>query len=84
MAGTPASTVQHADFSIDTTWGTNDDHAVAIPRKQEQRLTRCGPAEGLSMTSSRGSPKSKFLSAYYDTSPLRAALSALTVRSARL
>ncbi len=42
----PASTVQHADFSIDTTWGTYDDHAVAIPRKQEQRLTRCGPAQG--------------------------------------
>ncbi len=37
--------------------------AVVIPSKKEQRLTRCGPAEGVSMTCSHGRPKSKFLSA---------------------
>ena len=36
---------------------------MAIPRKTEQRLTRCGPGEGVSTTSSRGQPESKFLSA---------------------
>jgi hypothetical protein len=50
-------------FSIDTTWGTNENTAVAIPRKKEQRLTRCGHAERVSTTSRRGQPKSKFLSA---------------------
>ncbi len=51
------------DFSLDTTWGTNENAAVAIPRKEEQRLMRCGPAEGVSMTCSHGRPNSKFLSA---------------------
>jgi len=37
---------------------------VAIPSKKEQRLTRCGSAEGVSTTSSRGHPKSKFLSVF--------------------
>ena len=50
-------------FSIDTTWGTNENTAVAIPRKTEHRLTRCGPAERVSTTSSGGRPNSKFLSA---------------------
>jgi ABC-type thiamine transport system ATPase subunit len=45
------------------TEGTTENTAVAIPSKKEQRLTRCGPAEGVSMTASRGRPKSKFLSA---------------------
>ncbi len=36
---------------------------MAIPSKKEQRLTRCGPAEGVSTASSRGRPKSKSLSA---------------------
>ena len=52
-----------AVFSIDTTWGTNENTAVAIPRKQEQWLTRCGHAERMSTTSCRGWPKSEFLSA---------------------
>jgi len=34
------------DFSIDTTWGGNDNPAVAFPSKKDERLTRCGPAEG--------------------------------------
>ena len=45
------------------TWGTNENPAVAIPRKTKQRLMRCGPAEVVSTTSSRGRPKSEFLSA---------------------
>ena len=36
---------------------------MAIPRKKEHPLTRCDPAEGMSTTSSRNRPKSKFLSA---------------------
>jgi hypothetical protein len=50
-------------FAIDTTWGTNENTAVAIPGKKEQQLTRCGHAERVSMTSRRGQPKSTFLSA---------------------
>jgi hypothetical protein len=34
------------DYSLDTTWGRNDNPAVAIPSKKDERLTRCGPAEG--------------------------------------
>jgi len=49
------------DFSLDTTWGSNDNPALAIPSKKDERLTRCGPAEGMSTTCSRGRPKSKFL-----------------------
>jgi peptidoglycan/xylan/chitin deacetylase (PgdA/CDA1 family) len=45
------------------TEGTNETTAVAIPSKKDQRLTPCSPAEGVSTTSSRGQPKSKFLSA---------------------
>lgn len=37
---------------------------MAILSKKEQWLTRCGSAEGVSTTSCRGQPKSKFLSAY--------------------
>ena len=37
---------------------------MAIPSKMEQRLTQGGPAEGVPTTSSRGRPKSKFLSAF--------------------
>jgi len=53
-------------FSLDTTWGTNHNPVVVIPSKKEQRLTRCGPAEGVSMTCGHGRPKSKFLSAKGD------------------
>ena len=37
---------------------------LTIPRKQDQGLTRCDPAEGVSTTSRRGRPNSEFLSAY--------------------
>ncbi len=53
-------------FSLDTTWGTTENTAVAIPSKKELRLTRCSPAEGVSTPSSRGRPKSKFLSVEHD------------------
>ena len=36
---------------------------MAIPSNKDQRLTRCGPAEGVSTTSRRGRPNSKFLPA---------------------
>ena len=61
-------------LSLDTTWGTDENTAVAIPSKREQRLTRCGPAEGVSTTSSRGGPKSKFLSSHLDGAELGEAL----------
>lgn len=50
-------------YSLDTTWGTNKNTAVVIPCKGGKRLTRGGPAKGVSTTSSRGRRTSKFLSA---------------------
>lgn len=63
--GFPPSLCEDAytDFSLDTTCGTNENDALAIPRKKEQRLARCGPAEGVFTTSNHGRPKSTSLSA---------------------
>lgn len=45
--------------------GTNNTPVpLDLPRKKDQRLTRCGPAEGVSTTSSHGLSKSNFLSSH--------------------
>ncbi len=64
--GWPKGKFLSPQFFLDTTWGTNENTAVPIPSKKEQRLTRCGPAEGVPTTSSLGRPKSKFLSASFE------------------
>jgi len=39
----PTSTVQHTDFSLDTTWGTDDNTVVALPRRTTADAVRPHP-----------------------------------------